>query len=95
MQPENSMYNMITIKQTRPEEISKLMPIFEQAKRIMRKSGNMKQWTSGYPNEELVRRDIETDIAMSASTMRRKSSVHSPSSRAKTRRMPASTKELG
>lgn len=53
------MYNMITIRQTRPEEISKLMPIFEQAKRIMRKSGNMKQWTSGYPNEELVHRDIE------------------------------------
>ena len=50
---------MITIRQTRPEEISKLMPIFEQAKRIMRKSGNMKQWTGGYPNEELVRRDIE------------------------------------
>lgn len=25
----------------------------------MRKSGNMKQWTGGYPNEELVKKDIE------------------------------------
>ena len=50
---------MITIRQTRPEEIDLLMPIFEQAKRIMRKNGNMKQWTGGYPGMDIVRRDIE------------------------------------
>ena len=35
------------------------MELFEQGKRIMRKSGNMKQWTGGYPDEELVKKDIE------------------------------------
>ena len=35
------------------------MCIRDRGKRIMRKSGNMKQWTGGYPDEELVKKDIE------------------------------------
>lgn len=35
------------------------MNIFEHAKRIMRKDGNMKQWTSNYPSVEIVAKDIE------------------------------------
>ena len=50
---------MIEIRKTEIAELGILMELFEQGKRIMRKSGNMKQWTGGYPNEELVKKDIE------------------------------------
>lgn len=41
------------------EDLDRLMDIFEQGKRIMRKSGNLKQWTGSYPSRELIRKDIE------------------------------------
>ena len=50
---------MIEIRKTRPAETELLMDIFEQAKRIMRKDGNMKQWTGNYPSRKLVATDIE------------------------------------
>lgn len=50
---------MIKIRKADIAELSILMDIFEQGKRIMRKDGNMKQWTGGYPTEEIVRKDIE------------------------------------
>ena len=50
---------MITIRKADITMLDTLMDIFEQGKRIMRKDGNMKQWTGGYPTEEIVRRDIE------------------------------------
>ena len=34
------------------------MYIFEQGKRIMRESGNLKQWTDGYPTREIVEKDV-------------------------------------
>lgn len=50
---------MIQIRKTQPEDIDHLMNIFEQGKRIMRKSGNLKQWTGGYPSRDLIKKDIE------------------------------------
>lgn len=50
---------MITIRKTDIAELDILMDIFEQSKRIMRKDGNMKQWTGGYPTEAIVRKDIK------------------------------------
>ena len=49
---------MIEIRKTQPTEVELLMDIFEQAKRIMRKDGNMRQWTGGYPSREIVMADI-------------------------------------
>lgn len=49
---------MIQIRQTRLSEADAVMGIFEQAKRIMRKDGNLKQWTGGYPSAELLAKDI-------------------------------------
>ena len=43
---------MIEIRKTDIAELGILMELFEQGKRIMRKSGNLKQWTGGYPDEE-------------------------------------------
>ena len=50
---------MITIRPTQLQELPQLMPLFEAAKLIMRASGNHRQWTSGYPGEDLIRHDIE------------------------------------
>ena len=50
---------MITIRRTQPEEINILQQLFEHGKRIMRQSGNLKQWTGSYPDEKLIRKDIE------------------------------------
>lgn len=49
---------MIEIKKTRLTDLYTLMHIFEQAKHIMRKDGNLKQWTGGYPTKEIVEKDI-------------------------------------
>ena len=39
-------------------DLEALMRIFENAKQIMRSSGNMLQWTDGYPSEAVVLKDI-------------------------------------
>lgn len=49
---------MITIRKTPLSELDTLMDIFEQGRRIMRKNGNTKQWTGGYPTPEIIRKDI-------------------------------------
>lgn len=41
------------------EELDALMGIFEQGKRIMRRDGNMKQWTGNYPSAEMIAKEIE------------------------------------
>lgn len=51
---------MIQIRKTRIEEIDCLTDIFDQGRHIMRKSGNLKQWTGGYPAKELIQKDIES-----------------------------------
>lgn len=35
------------------------MDIFEQAKRIMRKDGNMHQWRDNYPSTDIIKKDIQ------------------------------------
>ena len=40
-------------------DLETLMGIFEKAKQIMRESGNMLQWTNGYPSESVVLQDID------------------------------------
>lgn len=50
---------MIQIRKTQIEDIDLLMDIFEPGKRIMRKNGNLKQWTGNYPDRDLIKKDIE------------------------------------
>ena len=50
---------MIKIRKTLQKEMEVLMDLFEQEKRIMRKDGNMLQWTGNYPSREIVMADIE------------------------------------
>ena len=49
----------MTIRPATYSDIDILMEIFEGAKKIMRSSGNLHQWTDGYPSPEIVTDDIE------------------------------------
>ena len=46
------------IRATTTDDMELLMPVFEQAKRFMRKNGNLHQWTGGYPSREILAADI-------------------------------------
>ena len=49
---------MTRIRKAKDEDLDTLMELFEQGKRIMRKNGNLKQWTNGYPEASTVLNDI-------------------------------------
>lgn len=50
----------MTIRPATERDIPAMMALFEEAKGIMRADGNMSQWTGGYPQEEVVLRDISS-----------------------------------
>ena len=49
----------MTIREAKPTDIAEIMLVMEAAKRIMRASGNMRQWTDGYPSEAVITADME------------------------------------
>ena len=40
-------------------DLESLMRVFENARAIMRASGNLLQWNEGYPSEDIVLNDIK------------------------------------
>jgi hypothetical protein len=46
------------IRPARLEEIEEIMKIYDKAKAFMMESGNPGQWVNGYPQRELIERDI-------------------------------------
>ena len=46
------------IRKAVTDELDSIMLVLYAAKRIMRSSGNMHQWTDGYPSEDVIRKDI-------------------------------------
>lgn len=47
-----------TVRPAVVTDIPAIMTVMDAARRIMRSSGNMNQWTGGYPSEEIVKDDI-------------------------------------
>lgn len=47
----------------RTENIDVILEIIDQARSIMRETGNATQWTNGYPSREVIAGDIENDEA--------------------------------
>ena len=43
------------------EDIDRLMAIFERARAYMKSTGNANQWINGYPQRELILREIEEE----------------------------------
>ena len=47
------------IREARPTDMAEIMKVMDAAKRIMRHSGNMHQWSDGYPSEAVITADME------------------------------------
>lgn len=52
-----------TIREAKLHDMKKIMKTIDAAKKIMRQSGNMKQWGEGYPSEEVIATDMEKNGA--------------------------------
>ena len=50
------------IRQATVREIPEILRIYDAARSFMRRSGNMTQWSGGYPPEEIIRADIEKNV---------------------------------
>ena len=46
------------IREARPTDMAEIMTVMEAAKGIMRQSGNMHQWSDGYPSETAIMGDM-------------------------------------
>ena len=46
------------IREARPSDMGDIMSVMDAAKSIMRHSGNMHQWTDGYPSEAVIAADM-------------------------------------
>lgn len=51
------------IRQASVQDIPEILRIYEAARAFMRRSGNLTQWTGGYPSEEIVRADIASGVS--------------------------------
>ena len=47
------------IREARPTDMAEIMLVMDAAKAIMRQSGNMHQWSDGYPSEAVITADME------------------------------------
>ena len=47
------------IREARPTDVVDIMQVMDAAKGIMRQSGNMHQWSDGYPSEAVITADME------------------------------------
>lgn len=52
----------MTIRLSRPSDIYAAMPLYDEARRRMRRAGNEAQWVNGYPQEALIMKDIEEGV---------------------------------
>lgn len=50
------------IRQATVQDIPEILRIYGAARAFMRRSGNMMQWSGGYPSEDIVRADITKNI---------------------------------
>lgn len=55
------MDETFSILSSTPEDIDRIMKVYDSAKRYMRKCGNFMQWTGGYPDKTTVLNDISND----------------------------------
>lgn len=49
----------MNIRQTKQEDLAEVMAIYSYARNFMREHGNGNQWINGYPQEELISKEIE------------------------------------
>lgn len=49
---------MISIRKATKTDVPRIMQIYDGARRFMRQSGNLTQWTGGYPSASTIENDI-------------------------------------
>ena len=47
------------VREAKPADTTEIMKVIDAAKKIMRQSGNMHQWSEGYPSESVITADID------------------------------------
>ncbi len=47
------------IREASPADVAEIMQVMDAAKKIMRQSGNMHQWSDGYPSEAVIAADMK------------------------------------
>lgn len=50
---------VLEIRPTKPEDMEKILAIYEDARKFMAATGNRSQWNGSYPGEQDVREDME------------------------------------
>lgn len=58
-EPDHAGKTHMRIRNAKPWELDRIMEIYELARGYMAKNGNPGQWTGGYPQPEVVQRDME------------------------------------
>ncbi|HEY0046086.1 MAG TPA: GNAT family N-acetyltransferase [Flavobacterium sp.] len=51
------------IREAAREDVDKIMPIIDAARQLMRDTGNLTQWTEGYPSRQVILDDIKNKHA--------------------------------
>ncbi len=51
----------MTIRPATTEDLARIMEILDEARAIMRATGNLTQWTNGYPSTDIILQDIQSD----------------------------------
>ena len=52
---------MYSISKAQPKDIDGILRVIEEGRQIMRQSGNLTQWTEGYPKKEMIQKDIQKE----------------------------------
>lgn len=52
----------IYLRQATPDDLPRIIDIIDGAKKTLRDRG-VEQWQQGYPNEEILKQDIQEDIS--------------------------------
>lgn len=50
------------IRKATPDDLSKIMKIYEVARELMIESGNPNQWGRSYPSQDLIKNDIDNEV---------------------------------
>lgn len=51
----------MNIRHARPDDLNKIMEIYQYARTVMAQSGNPGQWVNGYPSRELIEGDLKKE----------------------------------
>lgn len=86
---------MIQIRPSQLSDLDRLMEIFDHARKFMASVGNGNQWINGYPQRELIAKEITDGHCYACEDKHGKSSAHSVLFRVPIPFMPLSKTEPG